>query len=242
MARPASRQGWAWLTFLHWAYEPGQVQQLLPEGFEVDTFDDAAWVSITPFLMVDFRVDGGAHLPGLSRFPETNVRTYVRGADGRDGLWFFSLEATSLPIVVSASTLYGVPYRWAEMSVEPGTVIRYRSRRRLGAPVGHDLSVRVGPPLVDVPPLDDWLSGRWRAWTRLLGRPCTVPVEHAPWPLCDATVVELEQSLLADAGLPVPSEPPRASHCPRLDVRLGRPQPIRSRATRRHVFPTQPPG
>lgn len=31
----------------------------------------------------------------LSTFPETNVRTYARGPDGRDGLWFLSLEADS---------------------------------------------------------------------------------------------------------------------------------------------------
>ena len=71
----------------------------------------------------------------MSTFPETNLRTYVRGPDGRDGIWFFSLEADSLPLVLGARTLYGVPYRWADMSVErTGDVIRYRSRRRLGPP------------------------------------------------------------------------------------------------------------
>ena len=39
------------------------------------------------------------------------VMTFVRGPDGRDGLWFFSLEADSLGTVVGASTAYGVPYQ-----------------------------------------------------------------------------------------------------------------------------------
>ena len=49
---PVMEMEWNRLTFLHWAYEPDVVQALLPEGLEVDTFDDAAWVSLVPFVMV----------------------------------------------------------------------------------------------------------------------------------------------------------------------------------------------
>ena len=83
---------WDELTFIHWRYEPEQVQRLLPEGLEVETMDGSAWVGLVPFFL---RV-GLPHVrpvPWLSQFAETNVRTYVRSADGRSGVWFFSLEA-----------------------------------------------------------------------------------------------------------------------------------------------------
>ncbi len=215
------------MTFLHWSYDPHVVRKLLPEEFEVDTWDGEAWVSITPFLMTNFRL---ASLPAagpLSTFPETNVRTYVRGPDGRDGLWFFSLEADSLATVVGASTVYGVPYQWADMSVDEGAKVRYRSRRKAGRPVGHDITVEVGPPCDDVPELDHWLTGRWRAYTRLSDRPAVVPVQHSPWRLCEATVVELEESLLEAAGLPEPADAPRVQFSPGVDdVRLGVPRPL----------------
>ena len=214
------------MTFLHWQYEPHQVRALLPEEFEVDTWDGKAWVSITPFLMTGFRL---ATLPSagpLSTFPETNVRTYVRGPDGRDGLWFLSLEADNLPTVVAASAAYGVPYRWAQMSVEEGPTVRYRSRRRLGSSAGHRITVRPDRPYdaEELSQFDHWLTGRWRAYTRIGRRLASAPVEHEPWPLSGAVVDELEEDLVAAAGLPPPGGPPLVHFSPGVDVRLGAPR------------------
>lgn len=215
------------MTFLHWAFEPHQVRGLLPEELEVDTWDGAAWVSVTPFLMTGFRLGSLPAVPGLSTFPETNVRTYVRGPDGRDGLWFFSLEADSVATVVGASTAYGVPYQWADMTVDDkGTSVRYSSRRRSGRPVGHDITVEVGPPTDDVSELDHWLAGRWRAYTRVGDRPGVVPVQHDPWSFCEASVTELEETLLDAAGLSRPTEAPRVQFSPGVDVRLGLLRPL----------------
>jgi uncharacterized protein YqjF (DUF2071 family) len=222
--RPVSRQQWRTMTFLHWAYDVSTVRSLVPAKVELDTWEGRAWLSLTPFIMTNFRIGVLPPLDGLSTFPETNVRTYVRGPDGRDGLWFFSLEADSLPTVVGASAVYGVPYRWSDMAVEDGDTIRYRSRRRLGQGVGHDIRVRVERPCPQPSPLDDWLTGRWRAWTTIAGQLACVPVEHEPWPLWEATVINLEESLLAAAGLPRPEEAPLVRYSPGVDVRLGAPR------------------
>ena len=221
---PVCLQRWRAVTFLHWAYEPAIVERLLPAGLEVDPWDGMAWVSITPFLIVDFRLPGLPPLPGLSAFPETNVRTYVRGPGGRDGLWFLSLDAESRATVVSASTIYGVPYRFADMAVEQGEVLRYRSRRRGAPTVGHDIVVRVGDPCTAPSDLDHWLTGRWRAWTQVARRLATAAVAHPPWPLRTASVLGLEQSVLGAAGLPRPAGGPLVHYSPGVDVRLGPPR------------------
>ena len=73
--------------------------------------------------------------PWFRRFPETNVRTYVVGPDGREGLWFFSLDAARLGPVLVARSTYALPYIWSAMTVErDGSTIRYRSRRRWPGP------------------------------------------------------------------------------------------------------------
>jgi uncharacterized protein len=232
--RPVTYQRWASISFLHWRFDAELIQRRLPAGLQVDSFDGSAWVSMTPFVMT-IRVAGLPSIPGVAAFPETNVRTYVRGPDGRDGIWFFSLEAASLPLVLGARALYRVPYRWAAMSVGVSdVVVRYRSRRRTGPPAGHDITVRPGPPCEGTE-LDHWLSGRWRGWTRLAGRSCSVPAEHPPWQLCEATLVELDESLLAVSGLGRPTEPPLVRYSSGTDVRLGRPERCLSDDS---VFPT----
>ncbi len=44
----------------------------------------------------------GSQMPWVSRFCETNVRTYVRDSHGRAGIWFFSLDAARLGAVAAA--------------------------------------------------------------------------------------------------------------------------------------------
>src|SRR5947207_2324696 len=134
---PVMLQQWRRLTFLHWRYPAGVVQASLPEGLRVQTFDGTAWVGLVPFVMRGVRAPGIPPLPWLSEFPETNVRTYVEGPDGRAGIWFFSLDAARLPAVVAGRTAYGLPYCWSSMSVTPsGRELRYRSARRWPGPQG----------------------------------------------------------------------------------------------------------
>src|SRR6266545_3145162 len=154
--RPVMLQHWRRLTFLHWPYPPPAVQALLPPGLEVETFDGAAWVGLVPFLMDGVRPPGVPPLPWASRFPETNVRTYALGPDGRGAIWFLSLDAARLGAVLTARASYALPYFWSRMSVgsgappDPGVTgaagpapagprvdrLAYRGRRRWPRPAG----------------------------------------------------------------------------------------------------------
>ena len=122
---PVMYQTWSWLAFLHWSYEPAVVQRLPPASLRVHAFDGRAWVGVTPFLLEDLRTPVAPAPPWFTSFPETNVRTYVRGPDGREGLWFFSLDAARLEPVLVARSTYRLPYMWSRMTVErDGPVVR----------------------------------------------------------------------------------------------------------------------
>lgn len=220
------RQHWRWLTFLHWRYPAETVQALLPPGLRVQTFDGSAWVGLIPFLMDEVRLLSGPSLPWLSRFPETNVRTYVRGPDGRSGIWFFSLDAARLPAAVAARAAFGLPYCWATMSVRrAGGVLSYRSRRRwpgregaschLVADLGEEL------PASEVTELDHFLTARFRLYSLLAGQLVTADADHPPWTLRRARVRRLRQDLLAAAGLPDPASDPLCHASAGVPVEIG---------------------
>ncbi|HEX8932926.1 MAG TPA: DUF2071 domain-containing protein [Pseudonocardiaceae bacterium] len=223
---PVAHQRWQAFTFLHWAYDPAEVQRLLPSELQVHTHDGLAWVGLTPFLLSDFHPPGLPAIPGLSTFPETNLRTYVLNSNGLDGLWFFSLDADELATVLGARALLQVPYQWAAMSVKTGSTVTYRSRRRWSPRARHDIVVQPGAPLAveELVERDHFLTGRWRAFTKIAGRMVTVPVEHQPWPLWSVRVDQLNQDLLTAAGLPAPQGEPLAHYSPGVDVRLGPPR------------------
>jgi uncharacterized protein YqjF (DUF2071 family) len=206
---------------VHWRHDPDVVQALLPDGLAVDTHDGSAWVTLAPFLMADQRPPLLRTVGRLGTFPETNLRTYVRGADGRDGLWFFSLEAANAAFVVGARAVVGAPYHRASLSIdEREDVITYAGVRRGGSP-SYWLVVRPGAA-IEPSERDVWLTARWRAYTRHLGRLWQTPVTHEPWPLRAAGVVELEESLTAGAGLSAPVGEPLVHYSEGVrDVRIG---------------------
>ena len=231
---PVWRQQWLEFFALHRAYPPEAIQALLPAELTVDTFDGKAWVGLTPLLMNDVAPVGLPPMPWISRFPEINLRTYVRGPDGEDGLWFFSLEAARLPFVLAARSLYGAPYVWSSMRFErlDERVRRYESRRRWPGPEGAvvDLTVEVGEaiPEGEVSELEVWLTGRWRAYSvHPLAGLLVADVGHPAWPLWRASLRHLDETVLEAAGLPTRSDPPLVHFSPGVGIRLGLPRPVR---------------
>ena len=215
-------QRWTRLTFLHWRYPPETLRKLLPPRLELDLFEDAAWVGLTPFLLTGLRPPWLAALPWISQFPEMNVRTYVRGPDGERGIWFFSLEADRLAAVAGARLSYGLPYRWARMRVRSlSEQIEYKSRRHQGQGQAH-VVIRRGSP---IQPSDRelFLTARFRLYTRIGGRLAFAQVEHPPWPLESASLLELNQDVIENSNLPAPVGEPLVHFSPGVYVRIGRP-------------------
>jgi hypothetical protein len=121
---------WESLLFLHWRVAAAQVQETLPAGITVDTFEGDAYLAIVPFFMRRVRPIGLPVLPWVSDFLELNVRTYAYDEEGVPGVWFYSLDCNQPLAVAAARVLTGLRYMHAEMSAERGEFIEYSSRRR----------------------------------------------------------------------------------------------------------------
>lgn len=85
-----------------------------------------------------------------------------------------------------------------------GDQITYSSRRRWPGPVGAStrITVRTGPDLESGDPLADFLTARFALHTRAWGATRYLPNTHTRWPLQAAELLELDDDLLAAAGLP----------------------------------------
>ncbi len=224
--RAVMRQQWRDISFVHWRYPAESVQEMLPPGLQVDTFDGSAWVGLIPFRMVGIGLGIGPGVPYFGTFPETNVRTYVTGAAG-PGVWFDSLDISRLAPVAVARASYRLPYMWSKMGIgSDGGSFTYRTRRRWPRPRGVDSALRiaVGDPISQPSELQHFLTARWRLYTMLRGRLAEARVEHEPWPLHAATVDYAKDSLIQAAGYDAPTGDPNVLFSPGVSVRIERPR------------------
>ena len=173
-------------------------------------------------MLSGLRLPFAPALPWVSEFPETNVRTYVKGPDGERGVWFFTLEADRLAAVTGARVLYGLPYRWSKMSVrhERANVV-YQSQRKWPFGAGEtDIEITPGERM-QTRELDHFLTARYRLYTMRGGRLFFAQIEHEPWSLYNARICRLDQNLIEQSGVPSPLGVPLVHHSPDLRVRIG---------------------
>ena len=118
-------QTWHDLLFAHWSVQPAFLRDFVPQELPLDTFHGSCWVGVVPFYMRQIRGRGLPPLPGLSCFPELNVRTYVT-LDDKPGVYFFSLDAASLPAVWGAQRFYHALFPRPHVGGSPGRLGRIR--------------------------------------------------------------------------------------------------------------------
>lgn len=211
-------QTWHDLLFAHWPLSPDVLRPLVPAQLPLDTYQGQCWVGVVPFWM-RIRPRGMPAIPGLSEFPELNVRTYVV-RDGKPGVYFFSLDARSRLAVWTARALYHLPYFNAKMRAEIiGDEVSYSSSRanaaaELRARYRPAASVRFRQP----GDIAHWLTERYCLYTVYKSQVYRSDVHHAPWPLQDASADITLNTLATAAGITLPDTEPLVHFSKRQDV------------------------
>ncbi|HEY4440977.1 MAG TPA: DUF2071 domain-containing protein [Candidatus Elarobacter sp.] len=203
---------WRDALFLHWPVETSALQPLVPPSVTLQTYDGAAWISIVAFVLAAARPPRVPAVLGFPAFGEINVRTYV-GADGRDGVWFFSLDAGSRLAVEAARAATNLPYfrarvRWQRANDHVQWESERHDRRapdaRFAADARFGGDVRISAPGT----LDAFLVERYSLFAvNRRGQTTRIDVRHQPWLLRNASVTIAANTLLSAAGIPVGTEP-----------------------------------
>lgn len=186
--RPFLTADWVNVVAVTFAVGEEQLRPYLPRGAEIDTLDGSPRVSLVAFEFRDTRVRG-LRIPGHVRFPEVNLRFYVRYG-GERGVVFIRELVPRRAIAIVARRLYNEPYertrmRCGEQRTDDGGVLVWHR-------FGHDssLTVRAGAEAVVPEPgsAAHWLTdhslgvGRRRDDTTLL-----YDVFHPTWALREVT-------------------------------------------------------
>ena len=219
---------WHDLLFAHWPVAADLLAAQLPRTdppLELDTFEGQAWLGVVPFRMSGIRWRRFLPLPGTSAFPELNVRTYVR-ANGRPGVWFFSLDAGSKLAVRIARWTYHLPYYDADIAceVQSNGVVNYSSERTHSGGGTATLAVSY-EGLGDLfaaqsGSLEHWLTERYRLFAadsrRRLWRG---EIRHSPWPLQPAKATFTHLNMTTQLGFALPSSEPHLLFARELSVK-----------------------
>ena len=225
----AMQQTWHDLLFAHWPLAPEKLRPLVPPELELDLCDGKAYVAVAPFWMSGIRARRLPPLPFVRKFCELNVRTYVRYR-GVPGVYFFSLDAASLPAVLGARAMYKLPYFHAAMLIRSaGESFEYTSSR-LQMPRPANFAARyapVGAPRVrEKSSLEHFLTERYCLYTVEQKTVLRAYIHHLPWQLQDAEADFGMNTMALAAGIELPDSKPLLHFSRRLDVLVWRPEKI----------------
>ncbi len=210
-------QKWSQIVWAHWPVDPSQVAALLPPGLAPETYGGCAWVGLVPFQMSYLQLRGAlsglSSLVGVTSFGEVNVRTYVKGPNGRTGVWFATLDADRALAVVTARIDFGLPYRLAvtrlavtadgEHEQLNWTSMRRHDRARATLQV----TPEDVPPRLAAPGLERFLVERYSLYSSWHGRLLEGTLSHPPWRVRSARLTEVDSGTITAAGFRVAGAP-----------------------------------
>jgi len=222
-------QTWHDLLFAHWPIDSAVLRRLVPQALTLDTFEGKCWIAVTPFHMSGIHFRGLPPLPGISRFPELNVRTYVT-LDAKPGVYFFSLDAANAAAVWGAKTFYHLPYFVSEMSVETREQwVRYLCRRKGASAEFHGRYRPVGGVQIrQEGTLEAWLTERYCLYSMVRGHMYRAEIHHQQWPLQNAEAEIEINTMAASAGIALLGRPSLLHFSRKLEVLVWPPHRVRS--------------
>jgi uncharacterized protein YqjF (DUF2071 family) len=218
---PLMLQRWDEITFFHWSCDPAVLKQRLPDQLQVDTYGGKGWISLTPFVLKGLRPPVVPKALGLT-CPETNLRTYVIGPEG-PAIWFFSLDAAKLVAVAGARMTFGLPYFWSDMHVEAASTENFYFSNRGGRAQTRIRIAKEGR-IIEQSPLDIFLTARFRLYSKIRRQLVTAEVEHPPWQLHRARILQFEENVRTAMRVEFPSMDFLIHHSPGVDTKIGFPR------------------
>jgi uncharacterized protein YqjF (DUF2071 family) len=195
MPRPFLTANWTNLCIVSYTVDPSLLEPRLPPGLDLDLWDGQALVSLVAFDFHKTRVFW-ARWPGLTNFPEINLRYYVRAGERR-GVCFVREFVPRRLVALIARRFYNEPYDAAPMAsrvtaeadwVDVHHGLTFRGKTHVLHLRGSGESVLPGPDT-----LEHFIKERpWGFGTDRRGRTVRYRVLHPAWKVKHAKLMKLD--------------------------------------------------
>lgn len=242
-------QVWRHVTFLHWAVEPSIIARFIPQDLMLDKYQGKAWISYSCLNIYHAKLRFVPPVPGMLSFNQINIRTYVRSAEGKPGVYFLKIGATNRFVTFGCSTFMHLPFVHCSShltTAAPAAHQEYGTVRLSYAFPAQEVlcceATPVSPPYrAHADPLTTWLTERYSMYTDALHpfplREQTMPttsrvligeITHSPWMLQNAEITLEANSLLAPYGLDLPMAPTLVTYTKELKAYIWPLRPLRT--------------
>ena len=195
MSRTFLTAEWRHLCLFTYEVPPERLEDCCPPGTELDLLDGQAHVSLVAFDFLNTRV-GGVAWPGFRRFPEINLRFYVRKGETR-GVCFVREYVPQRLVAWMARRMYNEPYLGAPMEsrvVTTGSTISVEHQLRTSTALS---SLSVTASTTGYLPRDDstehhFKEHQWGFGQNRDGQLVTYEVRHPVWEVYPVTSSALD--------------------------------------------------
>jgi uncharacterized protein YqjF (DUF2071 family) len=220
---PIMHQRWQNLLFLHWAYDQDKIQNTLPPGLKVDTFQGKAYITMSPFSMKDLSVAFLPPIPGIDSYIEVNVRTYVYDKNDTPGIWFYSLDLNSFYFSKLARKTFSLPYFYSDLNAKSYLNRMNIEGKRIDQPetkinFSYNLAYENNYE-AEVESLEFFLIERYVLFSFESNQLNFGKVNHQPYKISNAEVFEYNSNLLKVNSFEIEGKQPNAMHfCKDIEV------------------------
>jgi len=206
-------QEWRNLSFLHWEVDIEKLKPHIPKGLEIDLFEGKAFVGTIPFQMKNVRPRLLPAIPGISTFPEFNIRTYVK-RNGKAGILFLTLDAQSRVTCWHAPRSYGLPYRYAKCQLKiTDDKYYWKSKRSSDGVELEGECIAIGKKRqAEKGTLEEFLFERYSLYTEHKGELKMAYTLHEPWTFRDAEAKVVKNSITDSYDLGIDVMNPQYVH------------------------------
>lgn len=207
-------QEWHNTLFFHWKVPAELLEKYIPEGIELDIWENTAWVSLVAFEVRNMRFRNLPPIPYISNFNEINLRTYVL-KDGIPGIYFFSIETDKFIEVMLTRFFIGLPYEKSKME---RTLNSLSSDNKIS---DYHLNIEFDDRTTALKKtrLDVWLTERHSLYENCNTKICRFDIHHKEWKLRDLNA-EISTINYNAGKFKLTQYPDKLHYSPKLDVIL----------------------